>query len=427
MRTARCALYALLLAALPFGSRADGVYIPKVQLDPRSHARDITEPTQKAVLVHFDGKERLILQVSYKGNVREFAWLVPTPSRPEVSKPDWPVFHELSEITAPRVRYWLNAHELLSKGVMMHRGGEHEPVSIPKVDVLERKQIGFYDIAVLRARRTDDLVAWLHTNQYAVTPKIVGVLADYIRRGWVFTAARIRTGEESRAGARLAEGVLQSIQLDFACAEPVYPLKVSSLNRGRTRLLLYAISPHRLQAAPLETACAFRDRELRADRYVLFEMADGMADLRKIFRTPVFLTKLRGELGPSQMKSDLALAPAPSDESVADYVAAPILENLGVSLVFLVSYPFIPPWSLLTLFICIVVGCTPFGRKHPTLVTVTALAALFGLFALMFLVNVLDSTGFLPVGIVGLVLSCAAVAFAVRAVVRRGRNAARVA
>jgi hypothetical protein len=42
-------LIVIALSALP--ALADGVYIPRI--DPTSAARDLTEPTQKAVIIHF--------------------------------------------------------------------------------------------------------------------------------------------------------------------------------------------------------------------------------------------------------------------------------------------------------------------------------------------------------------------------------------
>ena len=61
---------ALLMASAP--SVSDGVFLLPAGYpasgDPRSHAPDITEPQQKALIVHNDGVEELVLQVSFKGS-----------------------------------------------------------------------------------------------------------------------------------------------------------------------------------------------------------------------------------------------------------------------------------------------------------------------------------------------------------------------
>ena len=402
MRYPVCAVFTLLSVTLPFGSRADGVYIPRVQLDPRSHARDITEPTQKAILVHFNGKERLILQVSYRGDVSEFAWLVPTPSQPEVSKPDWPVFHELHRATAPRIRYWLEADRLLQSGMMAGRGGA-KSAAPPQVEVLERKQVGFYDIAVLRARDAQDLVTWLRTNQYAVTPKLSEVLADYIRRGWVFTAARIRTGAEKRVEGRLSEGVLQSVRLDFDSAEPVYPLKVSSLNHGRTEVLLYAISNHRLSAPGLATVCVLDTRSWEMHEAVTSVTYD-LPDYRSVRSHLLYLSKLTANFAADQMTHDLVLERAGNDSLVERPTASPpFLDNLGAISLLLVTAPFVLPFSLITLFACAVVACSKWGARHGTAWWLGAAAAFVLPMPLMVWMQELSREGnYRPYGIVSL-------------------------
>src|SRR5205807_2668270 len=85
---------------------------------------------------------------------------------------------------------------------------------------------------------------WLNRNGYAVSPRIAGVLDDYIQRGWCFTAMRIdlkreheeagdakeagKKAEEDEAGkttAKLRNGTIQPIHLTFRSTVPVYPLR----------------------------------------------------------------------------------------------------------------------------------------------------------------------------------------------------------
>jgi hypothetical protein len=152
MRTLIVAI-ALILAAGLQPADADGVFVMKkrANLDPKSHAKDITEPVQKALIIHDNGVEQLILQVSYKGDASEFAWPVPTPSRPKVSKVDAPVFHLLHRATAPNVKYWFDADQKIGG---FYGKGKATALSAPgglDVQVFEEKQVGAYDIAVLRA------------------------------------------------------------------------------------------------------------------------------------------------------------------------------------------------------------------------------------------------------------------------------------
>ena len=48
--------------------------------------QDLTEPCQRAVLVHWRGRESLVLFVDYLGASDKFAWVIPCPSKLEVRK-----------------------------------------------------------------------------------------------------------------------------------------------------------------------------------------------------------------------------------------------------------------------------------------------------------------------------------------------------
>src|SRR3712207_3289648 len=80
-----CFTATLLLAAAVL---ADGHFVER---EPRA----LAEPTQKAVIVHRNGVEDLILQVRYAGASEDFAWIVPTPTRPYPHECSKSVFQDL--------------------------------------------------------------------------------------------------------------------------------------------------------------------------------------------------------------------------------------------------------------------------------------------------------------------------------------------
>src|ERR1044071_8259158 len=75
-------------------ARADGCFVFKW-----NKAIDINEPTQKAILVHDNGREDLLLQVKYEGPLEKFGWLIPVPSQPTVERGSMDAFYELSQLT----------------------------------------------------------------------------------------------------------------------------------------------------------------------------------------------------------------------------------------------------------------------------------------------------------------------------------------
>lgn len=228
------ALTALLVVGAWGVAMADGCFVPRHR--PGVRPQDISEPNQKALIVFQDGMEDLIVQARYQGGSEDFAWLVPTPVRPRVGKCSNKLFHELSRFTAPSLMPASSRSETT--------GGAHRD----NVVVYERKQVGVYDVTVLGASGAGGLLHWLNTHGYAVSSRLKGLLDEYIHRGWTFTAMRIDLrkaggGNPDKVRRLLASGELQSLRLTFAATQPIYPLKISSANRGSTEILLYLMTP----------------------------------------------------------------------------------------------------------------------------------------------------------------------------------------
>lgn len=251
--------------------------------------RDIQEPSQKALLVYRGGVEDLILQVRYAGATPDFAWIVPTPSRPRIGTCRRDLFHALSLFTR---------HTAPARG----GGGMGDAFGGAGVQVLERRQVGYYDVSILDANDPRALLQWLNGNGYVVSPRTTGVFEDYIRRGWVFTALRIdleRAGEgdPKRVQALLAEGDLQPLRLTFRAPAPVYPLKISSLNGGVTELLLFLMTEAPVQAPPGYT------EEYR--RQIDATTLDALTQQQPTITAPMWLTRLSRRMPTYAMTEDL--------------------------------------------------------------------------------------------------------------------------
>jgi hypothetical protein len=213
----------LIIAALCVSTvYADGVFV-------WNKGADIHQPAQKAI-IYFEGtNEVMILQVKYEGPPRDFAWVVPLPSKPDVAAIDAnkSPFEEISLYTQLRRRW----------------GGRGKGLQTEQVTVLERKVVGVYDIAILAASNADALSSWLNKNGYTFPKKRREVLGYYTSKNWFYVAMRIdRKALKSNEIKKLSTGELQPIRFSFATKEMVYPLKISSVNAGETEVLLYILS-----------------------------------------------------------------------------------------------------------------------------------------------------------------------------------------
>ncbi|MHC5037278.1 MAG: DUF2330 domain-containing protein [Planctomycetota bacterium] len=221
------------------GVFADGMLVPPEQdLDA-----DLFEPQQKAIIVHDGNQEDMILQIRYEGSVKAFAWVVPTPTYPEVKLASGDPFPALLKSLHKReVARFKRSNAIIPGGGGF--GGGVDPKK-PPVSVHERKKLGPYDISILSTSAEGEkgiqaLVGWLDKNGYKLPAGADQVLAYYVERKAFFTAMRIDVGKTNgEVEKRLNQGTIQPVVFSFASEDVFYPLRVSSLNRNVTEVLLY--------------------------------------------------------------------------------------------------------------------------------------------------------------------------------------------
>jgi HEAT repeat protein len=264
---------------------ADGCFVYK--WDERA---DIQEPTQKAILLHDAGREDLLLQVKYTGPLEEFGWLIPVPARPTVGPGSMAAFYELSQLTQRHASF------------QSRTGGETKVDGTkPAVEVIEIKTVGAYEIAVLSARDADGLAQWLRSHGYAIPHGNGEIIADYLRKGWYFIAARIRldrgiaftASQPSQLPAlppapnrktlrrELTQGELHPLLISFDTPQCVFPLRISAVGGKPSEISLYVLS-----AAPLLNSFLFHEAraQLRQRRA---EWDEGGAQREKYRQTSV--------------------------------------------------------------------------------------------------------------------------------------------
>jgi HEAT repeat protein len=126
------------------------------------------------------------------------------------------------------------------------------------VKVINRKNVGDYQVTVLSASVPGSLQKWLAANQFVLPKDLAGVLDDYVTRHWYFVAIKINPDKSARghsttaahpsAGAKpgkakpLIAGELQPLHLGFASDQCVFPLKISSVNGTPSQVRLYVFS-----------------------------------------------------------------------------------------------------------------------------------------------------------------------------------------
>lgn len=199
-----------LCVALASTAVGDGGFLPPIDYS----GQDLTEPSQRAVLVHWEGRESLFLFVDYHGAADKFAWIIPCPTKPDVRTASVNVlteaakyYHHLERLT------W--QEELSRRGLSdgdMGGGGQRPEDEDVRIHVI--KQVGPYEIAIVSATEGEPLAAWLNENGYAISPRAAPILKEYIDQHWFFAAVKVRA-----AAGRLQ--TLPPIVLRFQTDTPI--------------------------------------------------------------------------------------------------------------------------------------------------------------------------------------------------------------
>lgn len=232
----------LLLVATTSAALADGCFLPGE--DPSS--RNASSSAQKAVVFRDGPDEVLLLETTYQGPSRGFAWVVPVPSVPsEVFLANRDIMTRLFSITAPRVRQELPSQR--RRWATGSAGTADAAPAGPSVTVHARMEVGDYDAAVLSGRGGDPLLAWLHDNGYRVPSEARGVLGEYAAREWAFVALRMldRIAEE-----RPTVQDPEPLGIRFATDTLCFPLTVSRISAPEQTSLALVV----VDSAPVDCA-----------------------------------------------------------------------------------------------------------------------------------------------------------------------------
>ena len=249
---------------------ADGGYAP---------SRDVPivyMPEQGAIVYFKDGREDLIIQVSYqRTGSDDFGWIIPLPSVPEIDSESEGlrgIFSELHVLTTDE----LPSHFPGGGGP---GGGGGAGGNGGGVIVIEEEVVGIYEVTVLEANTFEDLAEWLSDNNFTVPEESEPVFQDYIDRDWFFVCMRLNSSTNSY-------GYVHPLRLSFPTDSPVFPMQLTEFSSDVTELLMYVFSEgeYTFSGASEEWGYYVLKFTLSNSRYRLLDaLVDG----------DVFITKLR--------------------------------------------------------------------------------------------------------------------------------------
>jgi hypothetical protein len=206
------------------------------------------------VIVVRDGDKTVVSMLNdYKGELKEFAIVVPVPSvlqKGQINVGDKKMFDRLDAYSAPRLAEYYDPnpcdrarYEMMRKDMAM--SAAPAPASAPPsakalgVTIEASYTIGEYDIVILSATQSDGLEIWLKQSGYRIPKNSANALAPYIRQNMKFFVAKVNLAEQAKTGFNM----LRPLQFAYESEKFMLPIRLGMANaNGPQDLIAYMLT-----------------------------------------------------------------------------------------------------------------------------------------------------------------------------------------
>lgn len=206
------------------------------------------------VIVVRDGDKTVVSMLNdYKGELKEFAIVVPVPAvlqKGQINVGDKKTFDRLDAYSAPRLAEYYDPNPCDRRQYEMMRkdmAGAAVPAAAPApmpakvfgVTVEASYTVGEYDIVILSATQSDGLETWLKQSGYRIPANSAKALAPYIRQNMKFFVAKVNLAEQAKTGFQ----VLRPLQFAYESEKFMLPIRLGMVNaNGPQDLIAYMLT-----------------------------------------------------------------------------------------------------------------------------------------------------------------------------------------
>ncbi|MCA9620058.1 MAG: DUF2330 domain-containing protein, partial [Myxococcales bacterium] len=222
----------VLFSALFLLVAATAVARPSHACAPAPPEGAFVDIVSEEALIVFDAakrQEHFVRRASFHADSKDFGFLVPTPSKPELAEADDAIFDRLRRAIAPEIIRRKKRHLALGACAAMFLAGDKAAApfeAASAVEVLGRERVAGLDAAILAAKDSDALGRWLDDHGYHFRPELRDWLQAYLDRDYIITAFKI-AGDDPRKHATKA------LRMSFASERPFYPYREPSDQRTK--------------------------------------------------------------------------------------------------------------------------------------------------------------------------------------------------
>lgn len=210
--------------------------------------------TSQVILVR-DGERTVITMYNdFKGDVKDFAMVVPVPvvlQKSDIKVVDNAIFKTLNDYSAPRLVEYFDENpcerrymekEVMKAPMSFNLGYTRSSDSFKNKTVVTIEAsytVGEYDILILSAKESSGLKTWLTDNGYKIPTGAEEVLEPYIKSNLKFFVVKVNLKEKDKAGL----DNLRPIQIKFNSPKFMLPIRLGMANSdGDQDLIVYAFT-----------------------------------------------------------------------------------------------------------------------------------------------------------------------------------------
>jgi len=207
----------------------------------------------EVAIARHDNKTVITMANDFKGDLKEFAMVVPVPTvleKDQIHVGNPAVLKHLADYSAPRLVEYFDENPCRRYEMMEDRMGPLKsmaPASAPArerdralgVTVEAQYLVGEYDILILSAKESAGLETWLTENGYRIPAGASSVLQSYLKQGMHFFVAKVNLEEESKLGGTH----LRPLQIAFESPKFMLPIRLGTVNAdGAQELFIYFLT-----------------------------------------------------------------------------------------------------------------------------------------------------------------------------------------
>ena len=206
------------------------------------------------VIIVRDGDKTVVSMLNdYKGDLTEFAVVVPVPTvlqKGQVNVGDKKSFDRLDAYSAPRLAEYYDPNPCdrrMAEVMRKSAAGAAMPMAAPApqsskalgVTVEASFSVGEYDIVILSAKESDGLENWLKQSGYRIPSHSAQALAPYIRQNMKFFVAKVNLTEQAKTGFKM----LRPLQFAYESEKFMLPIRLGMVNaNGPQDLIAYMLT-----------------------------------------------------------------------------------------------------------------------------------------------------------------------------------------